>query len=250
VTIKVLVKALDVVEFLSGASSGAGVSEIGRGVGLDKATVFRVLKTLEQTGYVERHDSAGRYRLSARLWAMGMRSGQGRGLVDAVAPELRGLALATGETAYLAIRSGDESIFLDKADSDAAVRIHTPLGARIPLHCGSASKAMLAWQDEACIERVSGALVAVTRYTITDPAKLLLELRRIRRRGYATASEEWREGIAGVAAPIRDHTGAVGAALAVSGPVARMSLSRMRAMVETVIEAAQRITLRLGGTGV
>jgi IclR family acetate operon transcriptional repressor len=204
---------------------------------------------LEQTGYVERYDSAGRYRLSARLWAVGMRSGHGRGLVDAVAPELKALALATGETAYLAIRSGDESIFLDKADSDAAVRIHTPLGARIPLHCGSASKAMLAWQDKACIERVSGSLVAMTPHTITDPASLILELQRIRRRGYATASEEWREGIAGVAAPIRDHTGAVGAALAVSGPVARMGLSRMRAMAATVIASAQRVTLRLGGSG-
>lgn len=247
--VKVLVKALRVVEFLSGQEHDAGVSEIGRAVGLDKVTVFRLLQTLVREGYVEHDPDSGRYRLGVKLWEIGSRVVGPQRLGRAANEALKGLATASGETAYLAVASGTEAIFLDKVDSQAAVRIHTPLGARIPLHCGSASKALLAWQPEEVIARVCADLRPLTPFTITDPQALRADLATIRRRGYSVASQEWREGISGVAAPIRDGSGTVVAALAVSGPSNRLTATRTRQLAPAVVSAARGVSARLGWSG-
>lgn len=242
---KVLLKALTVLEALIGQGGEAGVSELGRTVDLDKATVFRLLSTLVEAGYAERV-SNGRYRITPRFTALAGRLSSTHSLMEIALPYLRRLSIEVDETAYLAVVHGDEAVFMDKVDPERALPIHTPLGSRIPLHCGSAAKALLAFQAGDVIERVLARLQPVTPRSITDPDRLLAELSRIRRRGYALGEQEWRVGFSGVGAPVRNAQGLVLASIALSGPAERLTRKRLVELSPIVVQTAGVLSRALG----
>jgi IclR family KDG regulon transcriptional repressor len=142
--------------------------------------------------------------------------------------------------------NGNDAVFLDKVEGEQTIRVHTPSGSRIPLQCGSAAKVLLAFQPAELIERVVSQLTPVTRFTITDPALLRRELANIFARGYAIGEQEWRLGVSGVAAPVRNPSGSVIAAIAISGPSERLPRSRLQALSIPVMDAALRLSQALG----
>jgi IclR family KDG regulon transcriptional repressor len=244
-TSKVLQKALLVLETLARRGGESGVSELAREVALDKSTVYRLLNTLVDSGYLAR-DHTGRYRLTVRLSELAKAAPAAPSLLELALPQLRRLAKATSETAYIAVVHDDMAIFLDKIEGNQTIRVHTPNGSRIPLHCGSAAKVLLAYQSPELIARVSDKLKQMTDYSITNSIALQKELVSIRKRGFAIGQQEWRLGVSGVAAPARDATGAVVAGLALSGPSDRLGKSRLLELAPAVVEAAQRLSATLG----
>jgi IclR family transcriptional regulator, KDG regulon repressor len=245
-TTKVLLKGLAVLERIAAAPGDVGVSEVSRDLALDKATIFRLLSTLCAAGYVERVDPAGRYRLTARLGTFARGRAASRSLMEIALPHMRELAAEADETAYVAVLNGHEAIFLDKVESGHALRVHTPNGSRIPLHCGSAAKALLAWQPAELIDHVAQHLTAVTPHSITSAAALRRDLAAIRARGYAIGEQEWRVGVSGVGAPVHDPSGQVVAALAISGPSSRVTRRRLQALGVVVVRHADRLSHALG----
>lgn len=244
-TSKVLQKALLVLETMAHRGGEAGVSELARDVELDKATVYRILNTLVDSGYLAR-DHTGRYRLTQRLADLARSAPASPTLLELALPQLRRLAQATAETAYIAVVHADEAVFLDKIEGDQTIRVHTPSGSRIPLHCGSAAKVLLAYQSAELIDRVLVKLTRVTDYSITDAGALQKELATIRKRGFAIGQQEWRIGVSGVAAPARDASGAVVAGIAISGPSERLGKSRLLELAPAVVDAAGRLSATLG----
>ncbi len=244
-TSKVLQKALLVLETLARRGGESGVRELAREVDLDKATVYRLLNTLVESGYLAR-DHTGRYRLTVRLAELAKAAPAAPSLLELALPQLRRLATATSETAYLTVVHDDMAVFLDKIEGDHAIRVHTPNGSRIPLYCGSAAKVLLAYQSPELIARVSGKLKQVTQYSITDPVALQKDLASIRKRGFAIGQQEWRLGVSGVAAPVRDATGAVVAGVALSGPSDRLGKARLLELAPALVDAAQRLSATLG----
>lgn len=243
---KVLIKALAVLERLAERGGEAGISELAREVDLDKATVFRLLSTLLGAGYIAKIESSGRYRLTSRLADLAGRSASPRSLMELALPFMRELAQETKETAYVAVINGTEAVFLDKVEGEQTIRVHTPSGSRIPLQCGSAAKVLLAFQPAEIVECVTAQLTPMTRFTITDPQLLRRELANIFARGYAIGEQEWRLGVSGVAAPVRNPSGAVIAAIAISGPSARLPRTRLQALAKPVMAAALRLSQALG----
>ena len=162
---------------------------------LDKATVYRLLSTLAVAGYVTKVEVSGRYRLTSRLSELAGKSAAPRSLMELALPYMRELARAAGETVYVAVINGDEAVFLDKVEGEQTIRVHTPNGSRIPLHAGSAAKALLAFQSVDVIDRVLGRLTPVTPFTIVNPTALRRELAAIRKNGFAIGEQEWREGV-------------------------------------------------------
>lgn len=240
-----LLKGLAVLEALLTHGGEAGISEISRTIGIDKATVYRLVNTLCTAGYVSRIEASGRYRLTGRMARL---SGQvtARSLMEVALPVMRALAKATNETAYIAVPNGAEAVFLDKIEGDQAIRVHTPNGTRIPLYCGSAAKALLAFAPQDIAVLVFARLVPMTPHTIIRPAALKKELAAIRSAGYAIGEQEWRTGVSGVGAPVRDTTGAVVAALAISGPSERLARIRLMKLAPIVVTAAQQLSSALG----
>jgi len=243
---KSVLKALLLLERLAGGTRPWGVSELARGAALDKATVHRLLGTLVTAGYVRKAAIAGQYELTSRLAELAGTTQPQRSLMELALPFMRELADRTRETAYLAVLNGEEAVFLDKVEGTRAIRVHTPNGSRIPLHASSAAKALLAYQPAALVEHVLAHLAPVSPYTVVDAAALRRQLAAIRRQGFAIGEQEWREGVSGVAAPVRDASAHVSVALAVSGPTERLRRRELQALAPVVVAAADELSTAIG----
>ena len=246
---KILRKGLTLLEAVADSRDDVGVTELARITRFSKATTYRFLDALVGAGYVEQDPHTSRYRLTQRLRQVAMRTPAPPSISDAARPILRRLVEKTGETAYLAVLSGTECLFLDRVDTEHPLRVHTTSGSRYPLHVGAASKALLAFQnDEDLLEGTLAHLRAVTPHTITSKARLLRDLATIRERGYAISQSEWREGISAVATPVRDNAGRVVAALAISGPTSRLPIKELTQIAPHVMRAGLALSSALGWT--
>jgi IclR family KDG regulon transcriptional repressor len=216
-----LIKGLEVLEALSDLEE-TGLTELAGRLDLPSPTLFRLLATLVEQGYVLK-TPASRYRLTLKAWEIGARVA-GRLPLRAVArPFLEQLAAKTAETVHLSLREGDGIVIVDKVDSPQAVRVDTYVGQRAPLHCSATGKAFLAFAG------VNGAsLSRYTDATITDRRALAKELDEVRRLGWAKNRGEWREGVCAAAVPIRDARQAVAAVLSVTVPTPRFSNDALR----------------------
>ncbi len=225
------------------------VSDVARRVGLTQSTVSRLLTTLEALGFVERDVRAGAYQLGPTLVTLaGIALNQSEVRRQAVA-ELSEIATTLGLAANLAVLREDAIFYLATVEGPRAPKAFTMIGKRNPLHCTGIGKALLAHLPEpdrtAIVERLS--YPRFTPNTIGVPDELLADLDRIVARGYALEREELAFGRACVAAPIRDASGVVLAALSISGPLSALDLDRREAeLASYVIEAADRVSHKLG----
>jgi IclR family acetate operon transcriptional repressor len=146
-------------------------------------------------------------------------------------------ALDDGQVLYVAIAHGQREFGIQSSPY-----------ARHPAHCTALGKALLAHLPEAEVDAIIAArpLVALTPRTLTDPAALAAALATVRAQGYAVDDEERTPGVICIAAPIRDHGGAVAAAVSVAGPAARLRQAGIERLAEIVREAAAAMSERLG----
>ncbi|MGW1564605.1 IclR family transcriptional regulator [Streptomyces sp. NPDC002144] len=243
-------RAVSILQSLS-RRGPSGVTELAAALGLHKATVFRLLATLESRGLVEQDTERGRYRLGFGMVELAAGAGRQSDLSLLSRPVCRELAAAVGETVNLAIHDGLEVITIDQEMGGATISSIDWVGKRSPLHATAAGKLFLAHMPEEQADEVLGrGLVRYTPHTITEPALLKAELRTVRERGYATTSQEHEIGLAAIAAPIHDLDGRIVAAVTVSGPTFRLDLGAddetVPALAEQVRQAGERISVRQG----
>jgi DNA-binding IclR family transcriptional regulator len=243
-----VLKALTVLETLSRSREGRGVTELSQELGLTKANCHRLLRTLIGAGYAVQDDDTKRYRLSLRMWEIGVAALDRLDLTETVHPHLQVLADAADESVQLATMDGDSIVYVDKADSRHPLRATTQVGSRVPAYCVSTGKALLAFTEHS-LDRLIYPLTAFTATTITTRARMEREVTAIRRAGYAVNRGEWREGIWGIAAPVRDGTGVPVAAVGVWGPEVRFRGPAVARLAGHVLDAAQIISVRLGYRG-
>jgi len=158
------------------------------------------------------------------------------------------LAAQLGETVNIAVRRSHFVVNIDQARGPSAVATHNWVGELTPLHATSSGKILLAYMttDERRKLLASSGLAQLTPHTITSQRDLEAQIEAAASDGYATSVEELEEGLTAVAAPVRDHTGGVIAALSVSGPVYRFTEERMRDVTPDVVAAAAAISNRMG----
>jgi len=249
--IRAVDRALRVLECFTMEKPECTVDELVACTELNRSVVYRVLRTLQERGYVEHdHDKEREiYRLGPavlRLAAVVLGSmdirGKGR-------PYLEELTRATGETTHLAILDHGEGMVIERIDSFRSMRLASHVGFRSPLHCTGVGKVLLAFLPPDEIEDILGQLEMkkFTPNTITDREALRSQLQLIRTRGYALDDEETEIGLRCVAAPVRDLNGKVVASLSVSGPASRLSEEALPRRIDTVVRTADSITRALGG---
>lgn len=223
-----------------------GVTEVGDALGLSKAVVHRTLTTLAAKGLVEADPRTRRYRLGPAALTLGVHYGDRLDVRRLAAPALRSLSARTGETATLAIRSGDERVYVDQVPPDREVQMTVVLGRPAPLHAGAAAKAILAFLPDAERDRyLDQALEPVTERTLTTPRALRDELATIHRRGYATSIEERRSGAASVAAPLLDHRDQPAAVVCLCGPADRLR-DQVGELATALLDTTARLSEQLG----
>jgi IclR family transcriptional regulator, KDG regulon repressor len=228
--------------------SDLGVSELARRLSLGKSTVHRLLTTLVAEGLIEQDPRTGNYRLGIVIFELGEAVRVRMDLHVAAGPVLAGLRAQTQESSQVGVLDGHEVVYIERLESAHSLRLFTETGRRVPAHCTSSGKVLLAYLPESAQQRVlrSAELGAMTQSTITSRAQLLAELDRVRRRGWAEAVNEREIGVGSIAAPVRDSTGAVVAAISIGVPLARCSVMNLRRMAPMIIEAAEAVSRRLG----
>lgn len=238
-------RAFVVIEYLarSGPSSLRGIA---RELDLPVSSVHRLLHALESERAVERTGGDG-WVIGRRVLEVAGAQLERLGLPAVARPALELLSARTGQTAFLAVRSGAEIVYLDKVQTGVQVQLYVELGARRPIHSTALGKAMLAFSGEEVQGEVlrDSPLVAVTEHTITDQAALREHLAIARERGYATDKDEAAVGICCLAAPVLNHLGHVAGAVSIAGTDPELR-TEAPDMVRAITGAAADISQRLG----
>jgi DNA-binding IclR family transcriptional regulator len=247
-------RALRILSLFSDETPALRVGDVSACLGLGQSTTSRMLSTLEALGYVARDPETGRYRLGAEIIRLGGVALNDSALRRHALPELARVAAATGLGANLSVlrRSPDGRwgiFYLAHFDGAKAPRAYTLVGRWNPLHATGMGKVLLAGLPAEERERVLGELPlpSYTANTLGSAGALRESVEHARARGYATELEELALGRACVAAPIRDHTGRVVAAMSVSGPLSAIRLDeREGELARLAIECADLISAHLG----
>lgn len=247
-----VIKAFGLLETIGPASQGGlSLSELSRRNDLHPSTAHRLLHTLIVLGYVRQDPATRRYLPGPRVLAAGSAApAQGHDDLGATAePVLRRLAEEVGETVNLFVLDGLDIVHLAQSEGPAAIRMSTQVGTRLPAYCTAAGKVLLAHlPPQALRERVDRLHLAPrTPNTIVDADDLLVELDRIRRRGYAVDDEEQAIGVRSVAAAVRGRGGDTVAAVSVSGPAGRVNVHYIAELAQKVQVAAAQLAHDLGG---
>jgi len=240
-------RAVSLLKAFSDARRGWRLTDLARAAHLHKATAHRLLAALEREGMVTRDPAGEHYRLGPEAIALGARAARASDLRATVVPELETLAAGSGETATLEVPVGGAMLILHEVPGGALLGAVREVGTRWPFHATSTGKALLALMPGSKRRDLVGArLSRHTPRTIISTSALDRELDRIRRRGYAVATEELERGYVAVGAAVQDSAGRPVAAISLGGPRVRFPATRIALLGRQLRAAAARISLALG----
>ncbi|MFD4941447.1 IclR family transcriptional regulator [Streptomyces sp. NPDC058239] len=246
-------RALDVLELFLEGDGTLSAPDITRKLQLPRTTVHELVATLAARSYlVAVPEQPGRYRLGVRNYQLGSWYAEQLDLAAEGRRVAREVAETCDETVHVAILEDLDVIYIAKVDSTHAVRMVSAAGRRLPAHCTSVGKMLLAAlpADELDLRiEEEGDLAAMTHNSITDPDELRAALAGIRERGIATEHRESNPDVSCVAAPVRDRSGRVVAALSISVPMIRWSKEREAELAELAAKGACDLSVSLGHRG-
>ena len=244
-------RALTILELLSENKDGLGITEISSKIDLHKSTVHRLLGTLIYKGFVIQEVSSNKYKISLKLYEIGVRKIAGIDMLDASKPYTKALMEKINEVVHLVIRSNNNIIYIDKVEADNTIRMASTVGRRSPLYCTSVGKVMMSLMPEAEIKEIwdSSDIIKLTENTIIDFEEFKLELEKIKKVGYAVDDEENEMGVRCIGAPVFNIRGEVEGAISISGPTIRVTKDRVEEYSKEVIHYANLISKELGYRG-
>jgi DNA-binding IclR family transcriptional regulator len=221
------------------------LTALARRADLPAPTAHRLIGQLTAWGALEQAES-GAYRIGLRLWEVATLAPRSSGLRRAALPFMEDLYETTHENVQLAVRDGLDTLYVELISGRSAVVVRTTVGSRWPLHATGVGLVLLAFADPAVQERVFAApLRRFTSRTITDPAKLRAKLAEVRRADAAVSDRQITADAVSVAAPIRDASGNVVAALSLVVP----STANAAALIPAIRMAARGSSRALGYLG-
>lgn len=232
-TVRAAERALDILLCFSNEAE-MGLTDIAKETGLNKSTVFRLLATLEGKGFVKRDLRSDKYQLGVRIWELAGQIYQSSDPAMLFLPEMEQLRDTLDETISLYIRDGSERIRVQAVESTQAIRRVAPIGVRMPILVGASGKVFMAFLQKNEQKR----LLEESGMSDEEKQEYERQLQEIRQNGYALSVEERETGTAAISVPVFHRDGHLLAALAVSGPVSRMSVDQMSTFVSTLKRAA------------
>lgn len=243
-----IARALEIVSLLSRGRHTLG--EVGEHLGVHKSTALRMLRTLEEGGFVRRGED-GRYGMGFEMIALGqlaLDQLESRAVAHEV---LRDLAHECGHTVHLGQRIGDRVVYVDKVSGQGTVAMGSRIGLAALTHTAAVAKVVAAFQPADLRERMIAAasFEEFTPTTITGPAALAAELDRVRGQGWAEDDGEHEDYINCVALPVRDVMGRVTHGVSVTALKAVASLEDLRGSMDRYRVFAEQISFRLGWKG-
>lgn len=247
-SVRTVERALTILFAVAKSDEPVGLSELGRSLSLDKATVLRLLGTLDKFGLVQQNPANKRYSVGPNV---GMLVNSWRGdLRETARPFLKALLRRTNETVCLVCPRGMERIYLDMLPGTHELSVIPAIGSAVPIHAGASGKVLLAHSPDEFVEEVIAAsgLKPVNNDfpSVTDPAKFRRLLRDIRKQGYYFSVGDVIVGSAAVAAPIFNAESLVVGCVVVRGPSVRLTRERLAELGPVARAGADEISHALG----
>jgi DNA-binding IclR family transcriptional regulator len=248
--IQSVVRAGRILKALGSEQARLGVTELADRLGLAKATVYGLLRTLEAQQFVEQDLETGKYRLGPALLQLGNSFLDNHELRARSLLWAESLATRVREAVHVGVLYGPSVLIVHHVfRPDDSVQI-LEVGASIPWHASALGKAIVAYLEPAARrELLQGSLPRLTGQTLTDPDALGQELGRVARDGYALEHQEAIVGEAGIAAPLFDHRGMPVGAIALAGPVEHLLPDGPAVDAVAAVKAAARGLSRELGAG-
>jgi IclR family pca regulon transcriptional regulator len=237
-----LERGLSVIRAFDADHPKLSLSEVAAATGLSRAAARRFLHTLVHLGYM--HNNSGRFSLRPKILELGYAYLSSLSLPEVAMPHLEELVEQVRESSSVSELDGEDVVYIARVPTKRIMRVTISVGTRFPAYATSMGRVLLAARDDDWLEKYLATvdLHGLTGHTITSPAGLLQELRRIRSRGWALVDQELEEGLRSLAAPIRDADGTVIAAVNISTHAARRSLeSIVQDLLRPLLATADRI---------
>lgn len=245
--ITALQRGLRLLHLFSESPRGLTAKQVTALSRLPVSTVHRFLANLVTAGFLNR-DGEGTHYLGIACFSIGQAAVGQLDIRRLSLPYLRELNQQTRETIHLTVRHGLSAVYVEKLDSPEPLRIHSRIGAAVPLYCTAVGKVMLAYMPADEQERILPELnlKRQTANSVGNLQELKAELYRVRKNGYACDLEENEMHIRCVAAPIWDHNGSVQSSVSITAPTVRMPVTRLRQLAPLIQKAGLQISLELG----
>lgn len=244
-----IAKGMEVLSYVIHSQNAVGISRISKDLGLSMGSVQRVTNTLHRLGYLRKDKTSHGYTPGHKTLGMGLAITKDIDLKRIAHPYLEELSRAIGETVNLAIFDGTGIVYVDRIKTEQIININLHIGSRLPLHCTSMGKCILAFLPADELDEIIDkmGMNAMTPTTITDRDGLREDLETVRKRGFSLNNQELEVGLRSVAAPIRDESGTVIAAVNIAVPASRVTLDElMGAFAEKVVETTRLISESMG----
>ena len=245
--ITALQRGLRLLHLFSESPRGLTAKQVAALSRLPVSTVHRFLANLVTAGFLNR-DGEGTHHLGIACFSIGQAAVGQLDIRRLSLPYLRELNQQTRETIHLTVRHGLSAVYVEKLDSPEPVRIHSRIGAAVPLHCTAVGKVMLAYMPPEEQDRIISQIdfKRLTPNSVGNVQELKTELYRVRKNGYACDLEEHELHIRCVASPIWDHTGSVQSSVSITAPTLRMPVTRLRQLAPLIQSAGLKISAELG----
>lgn len=223
------------------------LAEIAEHTGLTRPTVRRILITLQDLGYIR---AVGReFALTPHVLALGYAYLSSLNLTEVAQPFMEELTATTGHTCSLAALDGEDAVYLSRVPARRVMSITLTTGTRLPAYATSMGRVLLAGLPRRDVDTflATAKLVPITPHTLTDVDELRARIDQVREQGWALVDQELEEGVRSFSAPVRDATGSVIAALAMSCSPSVVSLEQIHQdILPAVLRSASCISEQLG----
>lgn len=223
------------------------LSQLCGQTGLHKTTVYRLLSTLIQLGYVDKADDS-RYRLSMKVFELGSKRIQNTDFYNTARSFMRRLALSLEQTVHMVIEDNNEILYIDKITvNETGLKMQSKIGLKAPMYCTAVGKALLAVKTDSEIERYWNAVhkKKFTDKTVQTYEDLLKDIRAVRRRGYALDIGEYEKDIICIGSSFATYqnrgAGAFSTSLGVN------AIQKLDTFIPLILDTAKQLTEVLGG---
>lgn len=245
--VRAIAKACRLLDLLTEAKRPMSLGELTTATGWAKSTVYGLLSSMRNSGLIEQDGQSGRYTLGVRLFEYGSAVSSTRNIIALSREPMAQLVSATGESASLSMLDRGEALVLSHAEADSSFHIVSETGAHLPAFCTAQGKVLLSSLPDTSVRRIFETQFQMfTPHTVCDAETLLNELKTVRERGCAIENGEFKIGIRGVAAPIKDHTGTIRYALGLIGMFRRVDSDEFRTATAEVRKTAALLSEALG----
>lgn len=234
------VRVLEIIKYVSKVKNGARLADLSRELNIPKSTILPILQTLCEQRYL--HNDNGVYGVGTTLFSLGADFAGRFPTLKLVREQLNELVRIFGETCFFGVLEDGNVLYVDKVDSPNPLRMLISTGKKLPAYATGIGKALLMDKSEQELrELYPDGLTALTENTITDLDKLIKELSKAQKEGYAVEVEESAEHIRCFAVPIKKNNKTV-AAISVAIPVFRFVNGNEKTHAETLKTAAENIS--------